>query len=68
MGPAGNLMVMAVICMYNFLLAPYKENPDTGKIERRMNMFLNLTIASSIRSNVRHFKLARLVELVNLMK
>jgi hypothetical protein len=41
MGPAGNLMVMAAICMYNFLLAPYKENPDTGKIERRMNMFLN---------------------------
>jgi hypothetical protein len=51
MGPAGNLVVMGSISVYNFLLLPYRGTfdedgnpivtPDSYRIERRMNMFLN---------------------------
>ena len=40
-GPAGNLLVMAVVSIYCFCLLPYKHDPESSKIERRLNMFLN---------------------------
>ena len=40
-GPAGNLMVFAVIATYCFCTLPFKDNPEEGKLERRLNMFLN---------------------------
>ena len=40
-GPAGNLLVMGVVATYCFCTLPFKENPEEGKLERRLNMFLN---------------------------
>lgn len=40
-GPAGNLLVMGVVASYCFCTLPFKENPEEGKLERRLNMFLN---------------------------
>lgn len=40
-GPAGNLLVVGVVATYCFCTLPYKENPEEGKLERRLNMFLN---------------------------
>lgn len=40
-GPAGNLLVVGVVASYCFCTLPFKENPEEGKLERRLNMFLN---------------------------
>ena len=39
----GNLMVMATVSMYCFLYMPglEEEDQETGKVERRRNMWLN---------------------------